>query len=170
MHSAFTGRILHRSNERKLREVITVSNVSDLDEAHRSGAICIVKRLNENPQLRTHGLLLQSRKSGEFLEVPAREVYQQYGRGKKIYDEGEWALIQEIEGYARPCQRSSGWAAYIVPADASIGEQFYIPDLIEDLVAASFWYTVYAAETAEAIWNGVDLEILPASYKTEMIG
>lgn len=170
MFSAFSCDTDRLNNNKHLREIVTVFDVGQLNDAHRAGAICKIRKLMQNPELKTSALLLRNRKDGEYVVTPSREVYQQYGRGKKSYTEEDWELIQNVEGYARSVRHDSDWAAYIIPSDAAIGERFFIRDLIEDLVASNFWYTVSAASSAEAVWDGVDLVIDHDSYRYELVG
>lgn len=157
-------------NKKNLREVSTVFDVGQLNDAQRAGEICLIKKMQTNPELRTSALLLRNRENGEYTVTPSREVFQQYGLGRKLYTEKDWELIQRVEEYARAIRHNSDWAAYVIPSDAEIGERFFIRDLIEDLVASKFWYTVYPAESAEAVWDGVDLVIDPESYRYELVG
>ena len=38
-------------------------------------------------------------------------------------------------------------------------KKFYIPDLIEDVVASQFWGSVWYSSNAEYIWTGEKLEL-----------
>lgn len=170
MFGAFAGSPHHIENRNSLREVLTVFDVKKLNKAAIGGEICIIRPLRKNPELELSSLLLRHRRHGHYAVTPSRNVYQQYGRNPEVYSEDEWELIQEIDGYARAIRHESNWGAYIVPSDASIDERFFIGELIEDLVASEFWYTVYTAESAEAVWDGTDLVIDPRSYRYELVG
>lgn len=170
MSAAYASPAYSSENVRNLREVETVFDVEKLNEAQKQGAICLLKHKEFNPKLNLSALLLRNRETGEYVVAPAREVHQQYALPPIIYHEHEWELVQTIEGYARPTRNESNWGAYIVPSDAKIGERFYIRELIEDLVASGFWYSVRPAESAEAVWNGDELIIDPSSYEYILVG
>lgn len=170
MFGAYAGPPHRMENRNNLREVLTVFDVKKLNKAAGGGKICIIRPLRKNPELVLSSLLLRHRRYGHYAEAPSRKVYQQYGKNPDVYSEDEWDLIQKIDGYARAVRHESNWGAYIVPSDASINERFFIGELIEDLVASEFWYTVYPAESAEAVWNGTDLVIDPRSYRYELVG
>lgn len=153
-----------------LRIVETVRDLKRLNEAVAEGGIVRIRIAKRNPELVTRSLLLRHRELGVYERVPDRIVYRQYGRGVKEYPEADWELVSEVTEYARSSQNDGGWGAYIIPADAEVGERFQIADLIEDFLATEFWYSKIAAETAEAVWNGADLVIDHKSYKRVLIG
>jgi hypothetical protein len=157
-------------NPNGLRVARTVYTLKDLNEARSSGNICILRQRIRNPNLESHELMLRNRENSEYVIVPDRTVYRQYGRGVQEYPDSEWELIFETVTYGRANRRSYIWGAYILPSDALHGESFLITDLIEDLLAANFWYQRIAAETAEAVWNGRDLIISPGSYEQILVG
>lgn len=170
MSKAFAGRPRSQFNRSELREVETVYSAEELNAALARGAKFIVRRKERNSELNISGLLLRNRNSGEYIQVPAREVHQQYSRTPIVYGNDEWELVHTVKGYARRIHHESNWAAYVLPGDAMVGERFFIKDLIEDLVATEFWSTVTPAETAEAVWNGTELVIDHSSYKFVLIG
>lgn len=157
------------SKNLNLRTVETSCDIKRVNEAKKSGHICLIRKKTSNPQLRFSRLILQNHESGEFAEVPSREFHVQYG-GRKVYSEDEWGTIHEIKGYARMPKTDSDWGAYILPSDAKVGEEFLICELIEDLLATEFWHSKSAAESAIATWDGKDLVIDHSSYKTHLIG
>ena len=168
MHGAFSGRPSKRKNTDNLREAKTVFHVDQLNAAQKRGAICIVKHRDFNPSLSLSSLLLRHRENQEYITVPKREFYLRSGLVN--YDEAEWELIQEVKGYARPSPSDNNWGAYILPADAKVSERFFVEKLIEDLVANHFWYSVTAAETAIATWDGKSFVIDHSSYSFQLVG
>jgi len=59
-----------------------------------------------------------------------------------------------------PHRFESPFAAYLLPQDLRAGEEVWLEDLIEDLVAAEWSQgSVYRLAEAPAIWNGNDFEI-----------
>lgn len=169
MTGTFAARPLPRRNVRGLREVATIYDASELNAELSAGSLCIVKRKERNSELVLSALLLRNRLTGEYAEVPSR-VSSQRRHGSISYSEEEWELVQTVEGYARRIRHEGNWGAYILPADAQIGERFYIRELIEDLVASKFWGSVFPAESAEADWDGSELVIDHSSYCFTMIG
>lgn len=169
MVSSSVLKLSSRTNRGNLREVETIYDVESLNKARQRGDFCIIKKKELNPELSLSALLLRHRENGKYEVVPERRFMQQH-RGMTIYSEEEWELVQTIEGYARPFNHESNWSAYIVPADAKVGEIFFIKNLIEDLVASAFWGSVCAAETAEASWDGEKLVIDSYSHVRMLVG
>lgn len=159
-----------QSNRKGLREVRTVYDVAELNDAIQKGFFCQLRRKKTNAELNTSALLLRNRSTGEYVEAPERTVYRQYGQAPLTYSEADWELVQTVEGYARRTRNASNWGAYVLPGDAELGERFFISELIEDLVASTFWYSVIPAETAEATWEGSELVIDHSSYRMELVG
>lgn len=151
-----------------LRKVETSYEIDRVNEARKSGHICLIRERKPNPKLRYSRLILQNRESGEFAEVPSREFFTRAGH--VVYSEEEWATVQKVKGYARIHKSECNWGAYILPPDAKVGEDFLIPELIEDLLAVEFWYWISAAESAIATWDGRDLIINPSSYERHLVG
>jgi len=160
----------NNSKHGNLRNVETSFDIKRVNIASQAGLICLFKKRAKNPDLRFNELILRHRISGQFVSVPDRMVFQQYDKSPTYYEEDEWLLIEEVKGYARPSPHLSSWGFYILPEDAGIGEKFFIPELIEDLLATEFWGTKIAAETAVATWTGEDLVIEPSSYRRVLIG
>lgn len=168
MAGAFTGDPHIRGNRKGLREVRTVYDVAELNNAVEKGSICLVKQKELNDDLKIFALLLRNRATGEYVVVPGRTVYTR--KAPLTYSEAEWELVQTVEGYARRIRNASNWGAYVLPRDAKLGERFFIAELIEDFVASKFWYTVRPAETAEATWDGSELVIDHTSYRLWIMG
>lgn len=157
-------------NQDDLPVVKTCYHVFELNEAIKAGhQICIVQ-VTENPKLRLAGLLLRNKFSGDYEVVSARRMYVQYGKIEEFSHE-EWETVHEITGYARAKKASSGWGAYVLPFGTNIGDRVYIEDLIEDIFAYQFWYSVAVASDAVGIWNGSKIEIDESAYrKFEPVG
>lgn len=87
------------------------------------------------------------------------------------YSEDEWEELVNFRDYQGSKKDLYSWSAYIVPKDAKIGDSFYIPDIIGDIVAEEFWGSSYRTKDGVGIWNGNDLEIDESLYKeTFMVG
>ena len=168
MHGAYSEAPHKFQNTENLREVETVFDAKQINTAQKNGAICVTRRREINPDLNLTSLLLRNRDNKEYITVPEREYYERSGLVN--YDKSAWELIQEVQGYARPSISENNWGAYIMPADAKVGERFFIKKLIEDLVASKFWYSVTPAETAIATWDGTNLVIDHSSYSFQLVG
>ena len=168
MYSVYAENPHTIQNTENLREVETVFDAKQINTAQKNGAICVARRREINPDLNLTSLLLRNRDNKEYITVPEREYYER--SGPVSYDESAWELIQEVQGYARPSISENNWGAYILPADAKVGERFFIKKLIEDLVASKFWYSVTPAETAIATWDGTNLVIDHSSYSFQLVG
>ncbi len=150
-------------NDKNLPVVQTVFGPHELNKAIEAGFKTIVVKRKSNPQFKLESMLLRNIKSGEYDQVTGRSMPVQYARTLE-YPEDEWELIHKVTGYARPSSLITNWGAYVLPKDIKLGDRVYIAELIEDIVACAFWYTVYPADDAEAIWNGEYLEIDHAPY------
>ena len=157
-------------NPNGLRLARTVYTLEDLNEARLLGNICILRQRTRNPALECRELMLRNRQNSEYVIVPDRTVYRQHGRGVQEYPDSEWELVFETVTYGRSNRRSYLWGAYVIPCDALHGESFLIIDLIEDLLAANFWYRKIAAERSESVWNGKDVIINRGSFEQILVG
>lgn len=157
-------------NQDGLPAVKTCYEVYELNQAIKAGHQTCIVQVSENPKLRLSGFLLRNKFSGDYEVVSARRIYVQYGEIMEFsYD--EWETICEISGYARAQKASSGWGAYILPFGTKIGDRVYIEDLIEDIFAYQFWYSVAVASDAVGFWNGSKIEIDESVYrKFEPVG
>lgn len=145
-------------NKNNLRIVKTIYTAEELNTASKKGHVTILEPINLNPDLYQKEILLKNYSTGEFVEVPAREFYVQYGK-LKSYPESEWQLISTYKKYARPKRLNQSWAAYVLPISPEKNERFYIEDIIEDIMADNFWYSIIVASSGEAVWTGLELKI-----------
>lgn len=165
-----TGGEPELGNPNELPVVKTCYSMYALDEAIKNGHQTCIMKITENPKLRLKGILLRNKASGEYTVVKDRKMYVQYGRIKE-YRVEEWETIHEVTGYARTRPASEGWGAYILPLGMQPGDRVYVEDLLEDLVAFEFWYSVGAAVDGEGIWTGSSIEVDYTLYQRfERIG
>ena len=155
-------------NDRGLKEIETTYAVARLNKAKEEGLNFILVPTNRNPELELRSLLLRNRDTGEFVSVPSRSFHAQRS-GLLEYPEDEWELVHEVLGYGRARDQSQNWGAYILPNDMEVGEEVYIPDLIQDIVATSFWGTVWPAGDAIATSDGQKLKIKEEEYNRFMM-
>lgn len=170
MMNAGAGEPMFIGNDRGLLEIETTYNCDRLNIAKENGSVCLITPIVRNPQLELHSLLLRNRENGEFVSVPSRAFHAQYTRFLE-YPDSQWEKIQKVSGYGRTRDQSQNWGAYIFPKSLKIGTEVYIPDVIEDIVATEFWYTVWPAGDAIATWDGQELKIDHSVYdKLHLIG
>lgn len=155
-------------NDRGLREIETTYDFRRLNKAKEEGLNFRIVPINRNPALELRSLLLRNRDTGEFTSVPSRAFHAQR-LGLLEYPEDEWELVHEVLGYGRTRDQSQNWGAYILPNDLKVGEEVYIPDLIQDIVATEFWGTVWPAGDAIATWDGQKLKISEEEYSRFML-
>lgn len=152
-----------------LREIKTVTSIKEVNEANNAGDAVLIRKYTQNSQLFHKRLLLQSKQTGELVEVPSRNFIMQYGKAMS-YPHKDWRLVFKVSSYSRTNPPCKDWGAYIVPKETQVGESVFISNLIEDLVACEFWSHKHAAENAIATWDGIDLIIDHNSYKRRLIG
>ena len=150
-------------NTKGLPVVRTVFTPHQLNEAIEEGYKTIVVKRELNPRLELESMILRNIHTGEYIQTTSRLQRVQYGKTIE-YPEDEWELVHIETGYARPSSQIKNWGAYVLPKEIKVGDRVYIEELIEDLVASAFWYSVSPAADAEAIWNGECLEIDHAPY------
>ena len=160
----YPGEECRLNNNSGLPVVKTCYKAHELNQAIQEGHKVCVLQIKESPELKLKGLLLRNRTSGVYSLVSDRTMFVQYSNVVE-YPEDDWETIHEVNGYARNRPASEGWGAYILPLGVQPGDRVYIEDLIEDIVAQSFWYSVGPAVDGEGIWNGTTLEIDHKMYR-----
>ena len=155
-------------NAKNLRVVKTVRNLNKLTSEISKSNHIIFQRITRNPSFETERMLLRSLADLTIVDVPSRSFHRRDGWYE--YSEEEWELVHTFKSYSGN-NSDDGWDSYIVPIDAQIGERFYVEDVIEDIVAETFWGTAIPAQDGEAIWNGIMLKIDYTLYnETFMVG
>ena len=155
-------------NTKNLRGVKTVRNLNELTSEISKANHIVFKREDRNPSFAKERMLLRNYADLAIVEVPSRSFYKSDGWYE--YSEDEWELVHTFKSYSGN-NSDEGWAAYLVPKDAEVGERFYIEEIIEDIVAEKFWGTAIRAKDGEAIWTGMMLKIDENVYdKNFMVG
>ena len=160
-------------NEYNLREVTTAYRTDIINKAAKDGKPFFIREVKINPELQTTSLLLKERLTGEYIHVPSRLFYTSNytQRFKKEYPEELYELVLETNEYHRIRKTNQSWGAYILPADAKPSELFYIPDIIEDIVATKFKSMISAAEDGIGVFTGKSFEIDKSVYrKSQIVG
>lgn len=130
------------------RVIKTGRTVEEINAAARSGLRPLVKPVRPNKQIHDMVAVFQDPTTGE-IELSG-DCRHQPG-GNKVID---YTLYY-------PYHFPNPFAAYLLPADLAVGEEVWLEDLIEDLVAV-FGNQGYhpRLESAPAIWTGDDFEVL----------
>ena len=145
-------------NIHNLTKIETTYSLKRLNEVQEQGKKFVLVDCKSNPDLLIKKLLLRNRFSGTYEYASSRRVLAQYGKVLE-YPESEWEIVREVSGYGRNKMITQDWGAYIIPNHTKIGEEVYIADLIEDIVASRFQESVWYASDAQAIWTGGELVI-----------
>ena len=130
------------------RRVIKTARTMDaINAAARSGFRPLIKAVRAAPDVQGMVAVFQDPETGEIgLSTDVRFG----GNGTKVLDYMAYY----------PYNFPNPFAAYLVPPDIAVGEQVWLEDLIEDLVAV--WGNQGyrpRLEAAAAVWNGCDFEI-----------
>ena len=157
-------------NPNNLIEVETCYDLRRLNQAIKAGQPYSIVPVKKNSELERQSLLLRHKATDEVVLVESRTVLAQH-RGRIEYTHDEWEEIEVVKGYARTRERHEGWGAYILPSYIRPDDRVYIADLIEDIVATTFWSNVYAATDGEGVWDGerIRLDMKPYQRLT-MVG
>lgn len=135
-----------RVSQGNRRVIKTGRTTAAINEAAQQGYWPLVKPVKPSDQI--HSLLgvFQNPKSGEIeLSGDCRITL----AGEKVIDYAPYY----------PYSFPNPFAAYLLPKDLAAGENVWLEDLIEDIVAT--WHAQHRLRLAEApaIWNGSDFEI-----------
>lgn len=150
-------------NRKGLSEIETTYSLERLNKAQEQGEKFLIIERKQNPRLWIQKLLLRNRVTGTFEHAYGRTVVRQYNKIVE-YSEEEWELVRNVSTYGRNRNISQDWGAYIIPNDIVSGQQVYIADLIEDVVASGFWEYVCYATDAIATWKDDRLDLDYSAY------
>ena len=153
-------------NTKNLSVVKTVRNLNELTSQISKSNHIIFQRVTRNPSFETERMLLRSYADLTIVDVPSRSFHRRDGWHE--YSEEEWELVYFFKSYSGN-NSDEGWAAYLVPKDAEVGERFYIEEVIEDIVAEIFWGTAIPANDGEAFWNGKGLDLDTTVYDESFV-
>jgi hypothetical protein len=146
--------IFKDKNFKELRVIKTARDEKSINEAIKNGLKPIFKKVEPSDKIRTKYSVIKNKKNGEIRTIGDY-------RGDVLIDNlDEYETIIDWTFYY-PYHFKLPFAAYLIPEDLKIGEVVFIEDLIEDFIGSA-WNQgdTYRLESAEAIWNGTDLEIL----------
>jgi len=130
------------------RVVKTGRTVEEINAAAKSGMRPLVKPVRPSDKVHDMVAVFQDPETGEVALS-----------GDCRYQPGGNKVIDYMLYY--PYHFPNPFAAYLLPADLAVGEEVWLEDLIEDLVAVFGNQGHHPRlESAPAIWNGDDFEIL----------
>lgn len=137
------------SSEPGHRRIIrTARTVEDINVAARSGLRPLVKPVIPHPDVHFNMAVFQSQATGEIHSCSDVRAWS---------DDDD--LVVHVAYY--PYRFPNPFAAYLVPADIAPGEEVWLEDLIEDLVAVRGSQEGNPRlPAAPAIWNGEDFIVL----------
>jgi hypothetical protein len=133
------------------RVIKTARTLEDINTAARQGLRPLVKPVRPSKDIHYMVAVFQDPKTGEIeLSGDVREDSRGYKKGKVL----DYMLYY-------PYHFPNPFAAYLVPTELTVGEEVWLEDVIEDLVAV-FGNQGYQPrlEAAPAVWTGDDFEIL----------
>jgi hypothetical protein len=147
------------------RVIETARTKKSINQAAKKGYKPLLRKVIPSPEIKVKYSVLQHKITGGI------EVIGDYRDGfSEKPDEYETVIDWT---YYYPYSFKSPYAAYLIPPDIQKGEKVFIQDLIEDIIGMS-WNQgdTYRLESCEAIWNGMDLELLfdPSKDNNEIIG
>ncbi|MCH6199021.1 hypothetical protein MMU07_05510 [Aquiflexum sp. LQ15W] len=150
----------------KLRIIETVRDEKSINQAVKNGFKPLIKKVIPSEDISTKYKVVQYKETGEI------EVLGDYRGDMVMEDTREFDTVIDWTWYY-PYSFKSPFAAYLIPKDIQVGERVFIKDLIEDYVGST-WNQgdTFRLESAEAIWNGSDLEIQfdPKKDRSDFIG
>jgi len=143
------------------RVIKTAREKSEMNFAAYEGAKVLVKKIEDNPDIRSKVAVRQDPESQEvdFLG-DFRSGVENHPINFFFYPTSK----QSLNHYTPPI------AAYIIPNDIEVGERVYILDIIENIESTS-WNQGNTArqDSGYAVWNGDDFDIEPVEV-LRMIG
>ncbi len=130
------------------RIVKTARTLEEINEAARKGFRPLVKAVQPGKDIHHMVAVFQDPETGEIeLSGDVRSG----GRGERVID---YTLYY-------PYHFQNPFAAYLLPRDLAVGEEVWLDDLIEDVVAV--WGNQGyqpRLEAGPAVWNGADFEVI----------
>jgi len=143
-------------NKNSLREVKTLFNLDEINEAHEDGNIILLKERVPHPSMWIDTYVFRNRKTGKYESETGRGYIQQYTCDYVLnYSYEDWEEVLWTKCYIRNVDYQYG--AYVIPGDVKVNEKLYVENLIEDIYLGDFWGGRYYSEDGDARWNGKDL-------------
>jgi hypothetical protein len=136
-------------NPKGLRVIKTARTLSAINSAVDGGFTPLVKPVIPSPQV--HHMV------GVFQHRTTKKI-KLAGDCRMVFDE-DYELVIPFKTYY-PYSFPAPFAAYLLPPDLETGEQVWLDDIIEDIVAV--WGNQGyqpRLQCGEAVWNGQDLVI-----------
>ena len=144
-----TGQAHPCDGPRDRRVICTGRTVDSINAAVRAGLRPLVKIVRPSDQIFSLLAVYQDTETGEIAIGSADQC-------ARFLPEGE-LIIDRLPYY--PYHFPSPLAAYLLPNDLTVGEEVWLEDLIEDVVAYQGFNHQPRLAAAPARWNGEDFEI-----------
>lgn len=150
-------------NKVGVRTIKTARDEETINSAAKNGLFPLIKKVEPDKRIRSKYAIFQNKETGE---IRVAGDYRSYD-----YEDKKFKLTIDFTFYY-PHHFSSPFAAYLIPNDLRSGERVFIEDLIEDYIRGE-WNQgdVFRLDSAFAIWNGNDFDILyDHSNQEHMLG
>ena len=136
----------HEPGNRRI--VRTARTVDEINDAARQGLRPLVKAVLPGKDIHHMVAVFQDPETGE---IELSGDVRGWGFGEKVID---YTLYY-------PYHFPNPFAAYLLPRDLAVGEEVWLEDLIEDVVAVWGNQGYHPRlEAGPAIWNGMDFEVI----------
>ncbi len=145
-----------------LRIIKTGRNQFDINSSITHNFRPLVKKVVPDiEKIKSKYAVLQNKITGEVREIGDY-------RSGLLFDDKYEILIDWVFYY--PYQFESPYAAYLIPNDIKVGEKVFLEDVIEDIIAGCWNQgNAWRVESAEAIWNGEDFDIIQAKEQVACV-
>ena len=142
---------------KELRTIQTVRDLKSMNIAVDAGFKPLLKKIVPNPEIKSKYKIVRHKESGHLQWISDYRM-----EPSSSWEHDTTDLFETVIDWSwyYPHHHSNPFGAYLIPPDIEIGERVFIEDLIEDLIGNS-WNQGdnYRLKSAEAIWNGTDLEV-----------
>lgn len=129
------------------RVIATARTLRAMNEAEELGFTLLVRAVVPNPALGGDRYLIRASGTGQL-------AIEALGRGNmEVID----TCLASTRVY--PYSFPEPFAAYLIPPDLRIGEEVWLEDVIEDVVASTWWCESHRLKACSAIWNGVEFQL-----------
>jgi hypothetical protein len=130
------------------RVIKTGRTVEEINAAARKGLCPLVKPVKPSSDIHRMVAVFQHPETGE---IELSGDVRRRGQGEKVID---YTLYY-------PYHFPNPFAAYLLPCDLAVGEEVWLEDLIEDVVAVWGNQGYHPRlESGPAVWNGTDFEVV----------
>jgi len=159
-------------NKRRVVKTLFDYQVAEINKASESKRVCILKPKHQPGHYYPSSGIEGDYENHFYSQEQTNVLYRNKKTGElkpflidSRLDPEEWEYVFK---YPRPKydSRPYGFGLYILPENPSVGEIFYIEELIEYLSSSftNHWSDEYMYADIEARWNGEELEYIAFPY------